>query len=187
MAVAQRMSEEAYQDFVLAGVDGSWELHDGRLVEKPGVTWEHGDIALELGYLLRHQLDRAEYRVRVNEGRVRKPADTIYIPDVLVVPTAYGEPFRGRPGTLAIFSDPLPLIVEVWSRSTGEYDVDSKLPIYQQRGDLEIWRIHLYERTLTSWQRQADGSYKETVHRGGIVSLAALPGVTIDLDELFDA
>ena len=36
MAVAQRMSEEQYQQFVLAQPDGQWELHDGRLVEKPG-------------------------------------------------------------------------------------------------------------------------------------------------------
>ena len=48
MAVAQRMSEEQYQRFVLAQPDGQWELHDGRLVEKPGVTWEHADIAMEL-------------------------------------------------------------------------------------------------------------------------------------------
>ena len=48
MAVAQRMSEEQYQQFVLAQPDGQWELHDGRLVEKPGVTWEHADIAMEL-------------------------------------------------------------------------------------------------------------------------------------------
>ena len=77
-------------------------------------------------------------------------------------------------------------MVEVWSRSTGGYDVNAKLPVYMERGDLEIWRIHPYERSLTSWVRQPDGSYQESVYRGGIVSLAALPGVTIDLDELFD-
>jgi Uma2 family endonuclease len=113
MAVAQRMSEEQYQQFVLAQPDGQWELHDGRLVEKPGVTWEHADIAAELAYLLRHQIPRDEYRVFI-ESRVRRPAATIFLPDVMVVPTEYGEPFRGRPSALAIFSDPLPLIVEIW-------------------------------------------------------------------------
>lgn len=41
MTVAQHMSEQAYQAFVLSGAEGAWELHDGhdgRLVEKPGVT-----------------------------------------------------------------------------------------------------------------------------------------------------
>ena len=186
MAVAQRMSEKAYQEFVLSGIEGSWELHDGRLVEKPGVTWNHGRVVARLSYLLQHQLDEMTYEVRINEGRVRKPADTIYIPDLLVVPAAYGEGFRDQL-TLAVFSDPLPLVVEVWSVSTGDYDVDAKLPVYQQRGDLEIWRIHLYERTLTSWRRQLDRSYQETIHSGWIVALAALPGVSIDLDALFDA
>lgn len=102
-----------------------------------------------------------------------------------MAPVDSGRAFRGRPGTLANFSDPLPLVVEVWSRSTGDYDVNAKIPVYMQRGDLEISRIHPYERTLTSWVRQADGSYRETTYQGGIVSLAALPGVTIDLDELF--
>jgi Uma2 family endonuclease len=186
MAVAQRMSEEQYQQFVLAQPDGQLELHDGRLVEKPGVTWEHANIAMELAYLLRHQTSRDKYRVFI-ESRVRRPTATIFMPDVMVVPTAYGEPFRGRSGTLAIFSDPLPLVVEILSPSTGDYDVDAKVPVYQQRGDLEIWRIHPYERTLTAWRRQPDGSYEETVHRGGMVTPVALPGVEIDLDELLDA
>jgi Uma2 family endonuclease len=185
MAVAQRMSDEQYQQFVLAQPDGQWELHDGRLVEKPGVTWEHMDVASQLSYLLQGQLDRRAYRVFI-ESRVRRPAATIFVPDVMVVPTTFGEPFRGRPGTLAIFSDPLPLIVEIWSSSTGDYDVDAKLPIYQQRGDLEIWRIHPYERTLIAWQRKPDGAYQETMHRGGIVRPVALPGVAIDLEALFD-
>ncbi len=184
MAVAQRMSEAAYEAFVLSGVEGLWELHDGVLVEKPGMSWDHVDVVTELVYLLRHQLDRAEFRVFA-ESRVLRPAATIFIPDVMVVPTAYGEPFRGRPGKLAIFPGPLPLVAEVWSASTGGYDVDTKLPVYKQRGDLEIWRIHPYERTVTSWVRQDDGSYQETVYSGGVIRLAALPGVEIDLERLF--
>jgi Uma2 family endonuclease len=184
MSVTQRISEEAYQELVVADPDRRWELHDGRLVEKPGMTWEHGDIEALLGHLLQLQLDRAEYRVFF-EGRVRRPTATIFMPDVGVVPTSYGKEFRGRPGTLAIFSRPLPLVVEVWSPSTGDYDVDVKLPVYQQRGDLEIWRIHPYERTLTAWRRQPDGSYEETGYQEGIVRPVALPEVAIDLAALF--
>jgi Uma2 family endonuclease len=183
VAVEQRISEEAYQKFVLSGVDGSWELHDGRLVEKPAMTFRHGQIPMLLGHFLLSQLDRDAYAV-VSELRVRKSSATVFMPDLMVVPTAYSEEIRDRP-VLAIFSDPLPLVVEVWSPSTGDYDVDAKVPVYQQRGDLEIWRTHPYERTVTSWQRQPDGSYQETIHRGGSVTLVALPGVAIDLETLF--
>ena len=184
MAVEQRISEEAYQQFVLSGVEGSWELHDGRLVEKPGMTFRHGQIPMLLGHFLLSQLDRAQFQV-VSELRVRRSSATVFVPDLMVVPAAYSEEIRDRP-VLAIFSDPLPLVVEVWSPSTGDYDVDAKLPVYQQRGDLEIWRIHPYERTLTAWRRQPDGSYQETIHREGVVKPAALPGVAIDLGALFD-
>jgi Uma2 family endonuclease len=184
MAVEQLISEEAYQRFVLSGVEGSWELHDGRLVEKPAMTFRHGQIPMLLGHFLLSQLDRAQFQV-VSELRVRRSSATVFVPDLMVVPAAYSEEIRDRP-VLAIFSDPLPLVVEVWSPSTGDYDVDAKLPVYQQRGDLEIWRIHPYEQTLTAWRRQPDGSYQETIHREGVVQPAALPGVAIDLGALFD-
>jgi Uma2 family endonuclease len=179
------MSEAEYQTFVGTHPDSQWELLDGVLREKPGMSWEHADVVARLSYLLQDQLDRRQYRVFA-ESRVRRPAATIFIPDLFVVPTAYGAEFRGRPGVLAIFPQPLPLIVEVWSASTGDYDVDAKVPVYQQRGDLEIWRIHPYERTLTTWRRQPDGSYLETVYREGIVQPGSLPGVAIDLGELCD-
>jgi Uma2 family endonuclease len=185
MAVAQRMTEQAYLEFVQSGAEGAWELHDGRLVEKPGMSWKHGSILTRLIAMFHQQLNPAEFRV-FTELRIRRPTATIFLPDLMVVPTSYGETIRDLP-VLAIFSDPLPLVVEVWSPSTGDYDVDAKRPVYQHRGDLEIWRIHPYERTLTSWQRQPDGSYEETMHRGGIVTPVALPGVTIDLDALLDA
>lgn len=186
MAVAQRIDERTYKQFVLSGAGGTWELHDGRLVEKPGMSWDHGDIVSLLSFFLQQQLNRAEYRVRINEGRLSKPGDTIFIPDIAVVPAAYGDEFRGRPG-LAIFTRPLPFVVEVWSPSTGEYDVDAKIPVYKARGDLEIWRIHPYERTLTRWVRQAEETYAESLHRGGVLSPIPLPGVTIDLDHLFES
>lgn len=186
MAIETRISEKEYQQIVLASPDRQVELHEGSLREKPGMTWEHGDIAFFLGHLLQLQLDRRQFRVAVNDWRVRQSPGTIYIPDIVVVPTDYGREFAGRPGVLAIFSDPLPLVVEVWSSSTGDYDVDAKLPEYQRRGDLEIWRVHPYERTLTAWRCVADGTYDESVYHEGVVHPASLPGVQIDLASLFD-
>jgi Uma2 family endonuclease len=75
----------------------------------------------------------------------------------------------------------------VWSPSTGAYDIAGKLPEYRRRGDAEIWYVHPYERTLTAWRRQEDGSYTETVyHEDEVVEVASLPGVRITLAELFE-
>lgn len=76
-------------------------------------------------------------------------------------------------------------MIEIWSPSTGRYDIIEKLRDYQARGDLEIWRVHPYERTITAWRRSPDGSYTESIYRGGTVRLESLPGVAIDLDTLF--
>ena len=165
MSVTQQMTEEAYRGLVFSDPDHLWELHDGQLREKPGMTWEHGDMAFLLAHLLQLQLARRQFRIAINDWRVRRGPETIYIPDIVVVPTGYGQDLAGRPGVLAIFSQLLPLVVEVWSSSTGDYDVDAKLPTYQQRGDLEIWRIHPYERSLTAWRRRAGGTRRALVCR----------------------
>ena len=180
-----RLSGEAYERLALAEPDRKWELRDGHPREKPGMTAAHNWLALKLGHFLLLQLDWSVYQVRVDAGRVHRPAATYYIPDVFVMPTAFVIPLFDQ-HVLEVYDQPLPLVVEVWSRSTGDYDVAEKLTVYQQRGDLEIWRIHPYERTLTSWRRLPDGTYEETLHREGAISPTALPGVEIDLAALFD-
>ena len=95
-------------------------------------------------------------------------------------------PFEDDPQAFNAFAEPLPLVVEVWSPSTGNYDIATKLQGYRERGDAEIWFIQPYERTLTAWRRQPDGSYAEETYRGGVVPVASLPGVVIDFDALLD-
>ena len=179
------VSEQTYLRLVLEDSDEQWELHCGHLRSKPPMTWEHVQIAGVLGYRLQQQLNLAEYLVRSEGGRVRRSERQYYVPDVVVIPMEMARRLFPVPGVVAVFREPLPLVVEVWSQSTGAYDVTDKLPEYQRRGDLEIWLVHLYQRTLTSWVRQPDGSYAETVYGEATVRPAALPGVAIDLDELF--
>jgi Uma2 family endonuclease len=179
------MTEAAFRELVLSHPDEKWELDCGVPRRKPIMTFEHDRSAEILGHFLRTQLGIRNYVVSVDAGHVRRSETRYYIPDVMVIPMEMARRLFAHPGTWHMYPDPLPLIVEVWSESTGGYDVTTKLRQYQRRGDLEIWRLHPYERTLTSWVRQADGSYSRTVHRGGVVHPAALPDVAIDLDELF--
>ncbi len=180
-----RISGEAYKRLALAEPDRKWELRDGYPREKPGMTAAHNWLEVKLGFMLMSQLDWSVYHVRIDAGRVHRPGATYYIPDVFVVPTAFVTPLLDQ-HVLEVYDQPLPLVVEVWSRSTGDYDVEEKLAVYQERGDLEIWYIHPYERTLTAWRRLPDGSYEETIHREGTVKPTALPGVEIDLADLFE-
>ncbi len=86
---------------------------------------------------------------------------------------------------MVIVEEPLPFVAEVRSTSTGDSDVKAKLPIYQPRGDAEIWLLHPYDRPVTARRRQADGTYVSSVHDAGMVELSALPDVVIDVAELF--
>jgi Uma2 family endonuclease len=178
-----RISNEAYERLALSDSDRKWELWDGVLREKPGMSAAHNEVENELGFMLRSQLDRKTYRVRVDSGKARRPSATYFIPDVFVVSTAYVTPLLDQ-RVLEVYEQPLPLIVEVWSPTTGDYDIAEKLAVYQQRGDLDIWYMHPNERTLTRWVRQADGSYVESLHREGVIRPVALPGVEIDLTVL---
>ena len=149
------------------------------------MTCRHNDVAFYLGHLLQLQLDRDLYRLRVNASQVQRADETYYIPDIVVLPTAMTLPLLDRDDLLEAYTDPLPLVVEVWSPSTGGYDVDSKIPEYRARADREIWRVHPFERTVMVWRRQPDGSYEETLYREGTGDVASLPGVAIELDALW--
>jgi Uma2 family endonuclease len=181
------ISEATYERVALEDPEGQWELVYGRLRSKPGMTVEYGDVSSALDRLLQLQLDHREYRVRVNSARLRISTGRNYVPDLCVIPCASVERKRREMSRrLEIYDEPVPLVVEVWSPSTGEYDVEEKLREYQWRGDLEIWRIHPYEKTLTAWRRQPDGSYTETLYPSGTVQPVALPGVTIQIEVLFE-
>lgn len=179
------ISAETYERVALEDDDVKWELVCGRLRRKPDMTTEHNDVARTLAMLIAQQIDVREFTVGTDSARLRVSSGTYYVPDLCVVPRAMVRRLKERPGTFEVYDDPLPLVVEVWSPSTGDYDVEDKLAEYQRRGDLEIWRIHPYERTLTAWRRHPDSGYDEAVIRQGTVTPVALPHVVIEFDMLF--
>jgi Uma2 family endonuclease len=63
--------DRIYEELARAGNDVRLEVHDGKLREKPSMTFGHGDVSLYLGLQLGVQLDRTAFAVRVNHGRLR--------------------------------------------------------------------------------------------------------------------
>jgi Uma2 family endonuclease len=183
---AERTSEESYRRLALSDSQGRLELYRGVVREKPGMSVVHGDTQSYLVVMLQNQLDRRAYRLRAGHAHLRCSADTYYVPDIVVIPTAMEQALRARPNALDAYADPLPLVVEIWSPSPGDYDVCEKQPDYQRRGDREIWYIHPYHRTLTAWRRTDNGDDVVTAYRGGVVPVELLPDVSIDLEALFE-
>jgi Uma2 family endonuclease len=174
---------DTFRRVALEDDEAQWELVCGRLVRRPAMTMPHNEVAGALFYELRSQLDPARYHVRSQAGHVRT-ADGYRVPDVCVIPADLTARYRGS-AALEEYAEPLPFVAEVWSRSTGDYDVEMKFREYRARGDLEIWRVHPYDRTVTAWRRASDGSYDETLVTGGSVALSGLAGVVIDLERVF--
>jgi Uma2 family endonuclease len=186
MAIAGTVTgEQAYRDLALNDYKVKWELWDGVLIEKPPLGLWSGVLASYLGFALANQLDRGEFRLNVNGGRVQYTARTYLVPDVVVIPAKLVLPYLDDPYALGAFPEPLPLVADVWSPPSGAYDIAAKRDIYRKRGDPEIWFLQPFERTLSAWRKQPDGTYAEELYQGGIVSVLSLPGVTIDLDALF--
>lgn len=187
MAITQteQVSEDMYRRLALADPGVQLELYRGELREKPAMGARHGSLMFHAAFLLQNQLDRNEYRLRVNHARLRRSADTYYVPDVVVIPAALELALVENPNSLDAYPEPLPLVVEIWSPSTGRYDIKDKLPDYQARGDQEIWYVHPIERAVTVWRRQLNGTYSESHYREGTLIPASLPGVAIDLETLF--
>ncbi len=184
--VAAPMTEQAYRALALTEAGKLVELWDGEPREKPAMSIGHNRSTFRLGYLLQEQLPWSEFEIRVNSSRLQRSARNYFIPDVLVVPRAAVRALGDDSRVLEVYDQPLPLVVEVWSPSTGGYDLGEKLAEYQRRGDEEIWYLHPSERTLTAWVRQADGRYQERIYRGGVVRPAFRSDVAIELGALFD-
>jgi len=179
------LTQETFAAVVLEDIDGRWELHQGKLREKPSMSVDHNQSARLLVRQLTMQLDPNECQILHNAGHTLIPGGNSYVPDVAILPVAILNALTPDRRRFEAYWEPLPLVVEIWSPSTGSYDIDAKIPGYRARGDAEIWRLHPFDRTHTIWRRQPDGSYAETVATGGAIRLHALPDVTIALDALF--
>lgn len=176
------LDEGAFLRLLLADPSGMWELHDGTPRSKQGgMTSAHNEPGRLLTFALQQQLGLDAFRVSFNAGHVKRSVRRYYIPDVIVIRIEQLRQRLALPDEVEVYTDPLPLVVEVWSPSTGSYDRDVKLAQYQARGDFEIWSIHPYERWLIAWRKQADGSYTETICTEGAIVPAFLPDVSIDL------
>ena len=132
------VTPETYERVALEDPEGHWELHRGRLREKPGMSFAHNETIHRLAEQLYLQTDLSMFSIRINHGHVRHLDESYYIPDLFVVPRGLDNQDWSLTNVLETYRQPLPLVVEVWSLSTGGYDVDAKFPEYQRRGDIEI-------------------------------------------------
>lgn len=180
------ISEATYERVALESrEEETWELWDGCLRRKPDVTLFHESTNRALFRQIDRQLDGQHFEAWTNSVKLRRGPGTYFVPDVVVTRREDAAALEANPEQLAVFDAPAMFVAETWSPSTREYDVRSKLPEYRERGDMEVWLVDHKRREVSAWIRTAAGTYLERTYRSGIVTLAHLPGVAVDIDTLW--
>ena len=178
-----------YADYLQWPDDARYELIDGEaFLMAPAPLIEHQEIAGDVYYQLRNQLDGQPCRPYIAPVDVRLPRkdeadaaiDTVVQPDVLVVcdPAKIDRRgVRGAPDWL----------LEVLSPSTAAHDQIAKRRTYERAGVREYWLVHPGDRTLTVYLLD-NGQYgrPEIYELKDATPIGVLPGVSIAWDALVE-
>jgi Uma2 family endonuclease len=189
MALLKRDSHHyTYADYIRWSGTYGEELIDGTAYvrEPPAPSPSHQGMVVGLCRQVDTALKGKPYRVYVAPFDVRLPksaeqdeqVDTVVQPDVLIVCDLQKIDARGMRGAPD-------WVAEVLSPYTASHDQVVKLPAYERAGVREVWLVHPIDRTLAIYQLEA-GRYgrADIFELKGKTQIAAVPGVTIDWDEV---
>ncbi|MGH8526444.1 MAG: Uma2 family endonuclease [Gammaproteobacteria bacterium] len=181
-----RFSYEDYRSLV-ATSDKRYELFDGDIVMVPSPTSTHQEVSRNLAFLLfahvrAQRLGKVFYApldVVFGEGVDREVAQ----PDLLFV-RAERRAIIGRD---AIEGAP-DLVVEILSPGTKARDRGYKKSLYARFGVAEYWIVDPKAQAIEVHAIGTDGyEMKGRYRKGDRFSSPLLPGLTLPLDEVFEA
>jgi len=176
------MGPYTYADYLLTPDDVRYELIDGELIVAPTPIPLHQRIGMRFTnrmgpFIEEHHLGEllaAPMEVRFSDTNVLQP-------DVLFSSNArshiIGETnIQGAPD----------LVIEIASPSTEEHDRGVKQELYALFGVLEYWRAYPQSQTVDVI-RLENGQFVtvDVYGPGATLSTPLLPGLIIDLDEIF--
>jgi Uma2 family endonuclease len=160
------------------------EYRDGEIVPMAGGTTNHNEISLNVATNLRFSLKGQDYRVYMSDVRLWIPPNRQYTyPDVMLI---QGEPTYLE-NTTATVTNPR-LVVEVLSKSTGNYDRSEKFDYYRSIPTLQEYilidqschHILQYVKTSATQWLLTDHNQAE-----GIVQLGSVD-LSLSLNDIYD-
>ena len=165
----------------LIAPDARTELIEGEVIEMPPIGSPHAAAVSQLQGLL-YSATRGRAGLRV-QNPIRLDNYSEPQPDLTVV-LPRKDFYRS--------SHPLPadtlLVVEI-SQSTLRLDLKVKVPLYARHQVPEVWVVDLEHNRIHFFRSPKNGVYTDVsfTDKPAVVALTALPGVTVDLSELFAA
>ncbi len=177
----RRFTVEEYERMGQAGIlseDDRVELIDGEIIELPPISPRHAAIVSRLNHFLHPEVKpRALVSIRnpLNADPYSEPQ-----PDLMLVKRRddyYASAHPRGPDVL--------LLVEV-ADTTLEYDRVVKIPLYARAGIAEVWIIALPTDEIEVFRRPSAEGFRSVskVRRGEVLSVEALPGVTLAVDQI---
>jgi len=181
-----------YADYLTWEWPEMMELIRGKIYKmSPAPSSTHqkisGQLFLKIGNFLvekKCQLFSAPFDVRLpvsKSKREDKDIVTVVQPDLCVIcdPSKIDE--RGCLGAPD-------WIIEILSQRTSAKDLREKFDVYELAGVTEYWVVHPQEQTILVYTLNDSGKYKgilKPLIRTDSVSPVTLPGLTIDLQQVF--
>ena len=160
------------------------EYRDGEIVPMAGGTTNHNRISLNIASNLTFSLKGQSYEVYMSDVRLWIPPNRQYTyPDVMLI---QGEPIYLE-NTTATVTNPR-LIVEVLSKSTGNYDRSEKFDYYRSIPELQeyilidqsCYHVLQYVKTSPTQWLLTDHNQAE-----GIVKLGSID-LDLSLNDIYD-
>ena len=177
-----RITVDEYHHMAQVGLiapDARVELIEGVIVDMPPIGSRHTSAVNRLNRLL---IQAVEGRAIVQcQGSVRLDGFSEPQPDfALLAPRE--DFYEHRHPTPA---DAL-LVIEV-SDSSVQYDSGPKMSLYARHGIPELWVFDIKGRKLLSFRNPVGAAYEEmqASELPGIVTIASLPDISIDLSSLY--
>ena len=155
------------------------ELIDGEVIDMAPIGSPHSGKLDRLNYLLLAVLGESA-RVRIQHP-VRLDRHSEPQPDLAVV-LPREDFYESR--------HPLPtdtLLIVAVSDSTLRLDLNVKVPLYARHQVPEVWVVDLEHNGIHFFRSPQNGVYIDATFtdKPAVVALTALPGITVDLSELF--